>query len=417
MSVISSRAPAVITIPRWPTELPLTALVTVVALGLWALCLLSVVGAVYAVGFGAFFFVAHAAAVAHIRGSAVRLGPDQFPDLHRRVEELATAFGMERAPDAYLMQAGGVLNAFATRFLFSDILVLHSELLEACGENTAARDMIIGHELGHLHAGHLRLFWLRAPGHLFPFLGSALSRAREYTCDRYGVAGAGDRDGALLGLTVLASGGRRAALVNRQRFVRQQEDLNTGWMRIGEWMGSHPPLSRRLAALEPALAVGVAPSTSGTVRGLAIIAVSVLVVVAGSVAGLRAWTGLRRAIEDSQAPAELQGSGRSDTSPGLDARVREDLRAIAGLAVEIRARDGAWPATEEVLYAAWARAHPSDALAPDMYGGGRYAYRVTAEGIALRSVGPDGVAGTPDDISFEVRPDASQGSGFTTQPH
>jgi Zn-dependent protease with chaperone function len=44
-----------------------------------------------------------------------------------------------------------------------------------------------------------------------PFLAPALSRAREYTCDRYGLAGAGDKDGAALGLTILASGGAYAS--------------------------------------------------------------------------------------------------------------------------------------------------------------------------------------------------------------
>jgi hypothetical protein len=46
------------------------------------------------------------------------------------------------------MQAGGNLNAFATRFRKANFVVLYSELLSACGDNTAARDMIIAHELG-----------------------------------------------------------------------------------------------------------------------------------------------------------------------------------------------------------------------------------------------------------------------------
>jgi hypothetical protein len=84
--------------------------------------------------------------------------------------------GME-PPAASLMLAGGSLNALATRFLGSDFIVLFSDLLEACGDNAAARDFIIAHELGHLRAGHLRWRRLLAPGMVVPFLGSAYSRA------------------------------------------------------------------------------------------------------------------------------------------------------------------------------------------------------------------------------------------------
>jgi hypothetical protein len=148
--------------------------------------------------------------------------------------------------------------------------------------------MIIAHELGHIKAGHTKLRWLIAPGMAVPFLGSALSQAREYTCDRYGVAGAGDRSGALLGLTVLAAGGRHAPKVNQQALARQGEDLNTGWLTIGAWLSSHPPLSKRLAALEPALMTGVEHSFAGRIRALAIVGSFFLVVVGGGV-----WAALK----------------------------------------------------------------------------------------------------------------------------
>ncbi len=293
-----------IEVERWPSELPLQALCIVVSILIYLVLLFSVIGLAYALIFGAFFFVAHAAFMAHIRGSAVRLGPDQFPALHRRVEELAHRIGMEKIPDAYLMQAGGVLNAFATRFLGRQVIVLYSELLEACGDNEAARDMIIAHELGHLKAGHLRLHWLILPASLIPFLGTALSRAREYTCDRYGMAGAGDRRGALLGLTVLAAGGKHAPAVNQIAFARQREDLNTGWITIGEWLGTHPPLSRRVAALEPALLTGVERSRAGAFRALVIIGVIATVLIGGGISAamkLPAYMkGLQQQVEQQQ---------------------------------------------------------------------------------------------------------------------
>jgi len=272
-----------IEVERWPSEIPLYALCIVVSLLIYLLLVVSVVGLVYALALAAFFFVAHAAFMTHIRGSAVRLGPEQLPVLHRRVEELAHRIGMQKIPDAYLMQAGGVLNAFATRFLGRQSIVLYSELLDACGDNDAARDMIIAHELGHLKAGHLRRRWLILPASLIPFLGTALSRAREYTCDRYGMAAAGDRKGALLGLIVLAAGGKHAAAVNQVAFARQREDLDTGWITIGEWLGTHPPLSKRIAALEPALLTGVERSHAGALRAMLILGFIAVVLIGGGI--------------------------------------------------------------------------------------------------------------------------------------
>jgi Zn-dependent protease with chaperone function len=270
-------------VERWPSELPLLALCLVASVVIYALLIVSVVGIFYVAAFALMFFVMNAAFVAHVRGSAVRLGPQQFPDLYRRVEGIARRIGLDEVPDAYLMQAGGAINAFATRFLGLNVIALYSHLLEACGDNEAARDMIIAHELGHIKAGHTRLRWLIAPASLVPFLGSALSQAREYTCDRYGLAGAGDKSGALLGLTILAAGGTHAPLVNQQALARQREDLDTGWLTIGSWMSSHPPLSKRLAALEPALLTGVRISWTGRLRAIAIVGSVALVALTGGV--------------------------------------------------------------------------------------------------------------------------------------
>lgn len=259
-------------VERWPTEMPLFVLSVLVSVLLYFVLVVSVIGGIYAAMFAVFIALMHASLFAHVRGSAIRLGPEQFPELHRRVVELAHRIGLEDAPDAYLMQAGGVLNAFASRFLGMNVIVLYADLLEACAENTGARDMIIAHELGHLKAGHLRHRWLIAPAALVPFLGGALSRAREYTCDRYGLIGAGDRSAAVTGLTILAAGGAYAGAVNRHAFAAQQRDLNTGWVTIGEWMGTHPPLSRRIAALEPAFLSGQARSYAGRIRASLIVA-------------------------------------------------------------------------------------------------------------------------------------------------
>ena len=175
MSVSAVSTPASIRVEPWPTERPLFFLNLLAALGVWLIAIVSIIGLVYGVMLGVFFFVMHLAFVAHVRGNGVKLGPGQFPEIHAAVERLSAQIGLQKAPDAYVLQGGGVLNALATRFIGSDIVVLFSDLIEACGPDEAARDMIIAHELGHVHRGHLRWQFLIAPALLVPFLGSALS--------------------------------------------------------------------------------------------------------------------------------------------------------------------------------------------------------------------------------------------------
>jgi Zn-dependent protease with chaperone function len=206
----------------WPTELPLRILVTLFAVGIWLLLAITIFGFLYAALIGVFLFFVHLAFITHLRGSAVRLGPQQFPELYARVTALAQRAGLSRMPEVYLLESGGSLNALATRFFRSRMVVLFTDLLEACGDDQAARDMVIGHELGHLKAGHLDWHLLLLPGSFIPFLGAAYSRAREHTCDRWGAALCGDPAGAVRGLAILAAGGKFGPQVNLTAYVAQQ---------------------------------------------------------------------------------------------------------------------------------------------------------------------------------------------------
>jgi Zn-dependent protease with chaperone function len=154
--------------------------------------------------------------------------------------------------------------------------VLFSDLVHACGNNVHALDFIIAHELGHLHRGHLNLRWLFAPALFIPFLGTAYSRACEYTCDRYGFQASDDPDLSLDGLCILAAGPQFAPAVNRRAFAAQDRDLNTAFMKLGEWFATHPPLALRLSALASNLRPARVSSLSASLGALA---VAVLIVV------------------------------------------------------------------------------------------------------------------------------------------
>src|SRR5580704_7707326 len=234
-------------------EVPLRIVLMITGSVLWIAFVVSIIGLVYGIVLGLVFFFVQLSLIAHIRGSSIKLGPQQLPELYERVDEIAQRIGMKTVPDVYLRQSGGVLNAFATRFGRARFVVLFSDLVEACGDNVDALDFIIAHELGHIHRGHLNWRWLLAPAMFIPFLGTAYSRACEYTCDRYGFQAPSDPDRSLDGLCILAAGPQFVSFVNREAFVAQRDDLNTAFMKLGTWFSTHPPLARRVAALSPNL--------------------------------------------------------------------------------------------------------------------------------------------------------------------
>ena len=378
---------------RWPTEMPLFVAVLVISILMWVALIVSVVGIVYAVLLGLFFFVSHLAFVAHLRGSGVRLGPDQFPVLHQRIHDLAAAMEM-KPPAAYLLQADGALNALATRFLGRDIVVLYSDLLAACGDNEGARDMIISHELAHLRCGHLRWTWLTLPGAFVPLLGSALSRAREYTCDRFGLAGAGDPAGATRGLAILSAGPRFGPEVNLRAFVDQRTDLNTGFMTLGEWFSTHPPLTKRIAVLNPSLGDGRFHPGKGRALAIAILAIVLLAGAGGTMAVATVGSRFMSASGALESPATSVVA----TAAELRAQAEMDISRLSAF-VEEQWGAGDAPSTIDEVGARW-YAVTGEAIPLDPFDGYPYGYTLLPNGYRFWSLGPDATTPT-DDVVLE----------------
>jgi Zn-dependent protease with chaperone function len=367
---------APIAIQPWASEQPLFLLMLLTALALWGLLLISIIGIFYALLFGLFFFGAHLALVAHVRGSAVRLGPQQFPDIFRRVQELSRQVGLPETPDVYIMQEGGALNAFASKLFSRSFIVLYSDLLDACGDNTDARDFVIAHELGHLAAKHLQWQAVLAPAMLVPFLWNAYSRAREYTCDRYGMTAARDRQAALRGLAILAAGGRLGPSVHLDRFVEQRADLNSPLLKLGSWLSTHPPLCDRLAALEPALTLGVTLNPTTARLGALAIVGSLLVLPMLSIVAIIAFAALAprlatRAVapaalsagDDSPAPSAEALAEEAEATRQQQEKARTDISRLVEAIEHYNATHGRLPFDGE-LPAAWTAKH-ADAPLPE----------------------------------------------------
>src|ERR1035437_3652614 len=94
--------------------------------------------------------------VGYLKGNAIKLSKEQFSDIYDIASNQSRVLGLENTPDIYILQAGGLLNAFATRFLGRNYIVLYSDILEEAYENNKhSVEFIIGHELGHIKRNHI----------------------------------------------------------------------------------------------------------------------------------------------------------------------------------------------------------------------------------------------------------------------
>ncbi len=322
---------------RSPKESTLFTLGAVFSGLCWLLLVVTVVGLLYAPFVIAAVLIAHALFLAHVRGNGLRVSPQQFPDLYARCEKAAKTLGLDEVPAIYVLQHGGVLNAFATKLLSRNFVIVLASLVEGCTDPRQL-DFIIGHELGHIAAGHLRWAAFLAPFKLLPWAGPAYSRACEYTCDRVGMEVAGDLEQSQRGLVVLAAGGKLAAEADLEAFMSQSQDAGAFWMSVYELCSSHPFLCKRVAELQRLLTPGTvrevrrtpwaypfAPLLGAGVGGgssvVVLVAVWVGIMAAIAIPELKKYTDAARAVSAAraasapEADALEEGSGTGGSDP------------------------------------------------------------------------------------------------------
>ncbi len=203
-------------------------------------------GLLYIVGAFVFYLFVHSALIAVLRGNSVLITPEQFPDLHTRIQQACEKLKMP-APAAYIMNGNGVLNAFATKFMSRYYIVLFSNVVDAFEPEDSAIDFYIGHELGHIHRKHLLWWPIFLPLTLLPLLMPAYRRACESTCDQYGTFCSTSKEDAVRGLSLLATGGKRWKTLSISQFMEQIKESGGFWMSFHELTGSYPWLSKRVA--------------------------------------------------------------------------------------------------------------------------------------------------------------------------
>lgn len=193
------------------------------------------------------YLFGQSALIAHIKGNGVELSQAQFPDLYAQFAECCDKLQISKRPQAYILNGNGGLNAFATKFLGTQYVVLQSDIVDAMEQHDEGVRFYIGHELGHLRMKHLNGHLLRWPVLWLPLLGAAYSRARESTCDRHGLACSRTPEGAARALAALASGVERWKKLDIPNYLQQSKQTSSFWMSFHELISGYPWLTKRVA--------------------------------------------------------------------------------------------------------------------------------------------------------------------------
>jgi len=189
----------------------------------------------------------HALMLGYIRTNGVRLNAEQFPEVYERVKELCVTMEMKFVPDVYVLESGGALNAFATRFFGRNMVVLYSTIFELVEEGAEDElSFVIAHELAHIKRRHISRQLLVWPAMWIPGITQAYSRACEYTCDRFAAYYTGNSEAAQHCLTMFGVGKMLSKKVNRTSYVKQIKEEKGFVVWLSEMLATHPPLPKRI---------------------------------------------------------------------------------------------------------------------------------------------------------------------------
>jgi len=195
-------------------------------------------------------------------GSAVKVGPQQFPRIHRIVEECASTLGI--APPQVYLVGNHTINAMTLGTDDDSFIIVHSGAVEQFTDDELR--FVIGHECGHVQNNHVvylttlnlltRIATMAGGAILAPLLLplqlalSSWSRAAEITCDRAGLLCCRDPRVATNSFLKLAIGSRKLfEELNTDAYLDQLREGRQGLGRVGEITASHPFLTKRVEAI------------------------------------------------------------------------------------------------------------------------------------------------------------------------
>lgn len=213
--------------------------------------ILSIIGIFYIIIGVIVTLFLHGISIGHIRNNGVKLTERQFPEIYARARKIALNMGVHNVPDIFILQSGGILNAFATNFLGRNFIVLYSDIVEISKDSHDEElDFIIAHELAHIKRKHVTKQLFILPALWVPFLGNAYSRSCEYTCDRMAASYTQNSASAINGLAILAVGKRLFVDMDIIEYIQTAKTESGFFIWLSQALSTHPPLPKRIAEIQ-----------------------------------------------------------------------------------------------------------------------------------------------------------------------
>lgn len=189
---------------------------------------------------------------AQTRSRAIKVTPHQFREIYDMSVRYAQILGLKKLPEIYLVQENGILNAFASNIIRRKYIQINIDLLEIAyreHEDLNAIGFVLAHEMAHIKLHHVSI-WNRYTimlSQLLPIIGPALSRSREYSCDR--LAQVVSRSSGVDAIMALAMGKHLYKRTDVNDYVHSSYAARGLWVWIVNISSSHPLLPRRIRAL------------------------------------------------------------------------------------------------------------------------------------------------------------------------
>jgi len=190
---------------------------------------------------------------AYTRSMSLRITRKNFPEVYELIETYAKKLGMEKVPEAYVMQENGVLNAFSAYIFRRQYIQINAEIFEVAYREHHDMDslgFVIAHEMAHIYYGHATLhynlpIWFVQS---MPLVSAIASRAREYSADRLAQRVSGS-DG-VSAMFMLMVDRHLYTRVDREDYLEQAKKQKGFFVWIVNMFASHPIMCKRIAALD-----------------------------------------------------------------------------------------------------------------------------------------------------------------------
>ena len=189
---------------------------------------------------------------AQYRANSIRITEKNFPEIYEVVQDYARRMNMKKVPKVYLTQENGVLNAFSTFILRRQYVVLLADLFEVAyleHHDLESIKFILAHEMAHIRYRHATFSYNISIlfANYLPVISTALSRAREYSCDRMAQHLVGKS--GVEPMLALVVGKHLYKKVDVQDYVEHCHEVRGFFVFIYNLLSTHPIMPKRIQAL------------------------------------------------------------------------------------------------------------------------------------------------------------------------